>query len=72
MGHERVHGCGLEEGREHPGIALAAQGGDRRDLHRLVGIADGVEPVHLATYDRFMALAGGYGDASFSVTLPLS
>jgi hypothetical protein len=32
--------------------------------------ADGVEPVHLAVYDRFMALAGGYGDASFSVTLP--
>jgi len=31
---------------------------------------DGVEPVHLASYDRFMALAGGYGDASFSVTLP--
>lgn len=31
---------------------------------------DGVEPVHLAGYDRFMALAGGYGDASFSVTLP--
>jgi hypothetical protein len=32
--------------------------------------ADGVEPVHLSAYDRFMALAGGYGDASFSVTLP--
>jgi hypothetical protein len=32
--------------------------------------ADGVEPVHLAIYDRFMALAGGYGDASFSVTIP--
>jgi len=32
--------------------------------------ADGVEPVHLAVYDRFMALAGGYGDASFSVTIP--
>ncbi|NLF14746.1 MAG: hypothetical protein GX597_23395, partial [Anaerolineaceae bacterium] len=31
---------------------------------------DGVEPVHLAGYDRFMALAGGYGDASFSVSLP--
>jgi hypothetical protein len=32
--------------------------------------ADGVEPVHLAVYDRFMALAGGYGDPSFSVTIP--
>ncbi len=32
--------------------------------------ADGVEPVHLFVYDRFMALAGGYDDASFSVTLP--
>lgn len=32
--------------------------------------ADGVEGVHLATYDRFMALAGGYGDADFSVTIP--
>jgi len=32
--------------------------------------ADGVEPVHLAVYDRFMALAGGYGDASFGVTIP--
>lgn len=31
---------------------------------------DGVEPVHLAGYDRFMALAGGYGDAAFSVTIP--
>jgi hypothetical protein len=32
--------------------------------------ADGVEPVHLAAYDRLMALAGGYGDATFSVTIP--
>jgi hypothetical protein len=32
--------------------------------------ADGVEPVHLAGYDRFMAVAGGYGDASFNVTVP--
>jgi hypothetical protein len=32
--------------------------------------ADGVEGVHLAAYDRFMALAGGYGDPSFSVTVP--
>ncbi|MEJ2557740.1 MAG: YfhO family protein [Anaerolineae bacterium] len=32
--------------------------------------ADGVEPVHLAAYDRLMALAGGYGDPSFSVTIP--
>jgi hypothetical protein len=32
--------------------------------------ADGVEPVHLAVYDRFMALAGGYADAAFSVAIP--
>jgi hypothetical protein len=32
--------------------------------------ADGVEPVHLAAYDRLMALAGGYGDPSFSVPIP--
>ena len=32
--------------------------------------ADGVEPVHLAAYDGFMALAGGYKDPSFSVTIP--
>jgi hypothetical protein len=31
---------------------------------------DGVEPVHLAAYDRFMAMAGGYGDGPFSVTIP--
>jgi hypothetical protein len=33
-------------------------------------LADGVEPVHLAEYDQFMARAGGYEDASFSVTIP--
>jgi hypothetical protein len=32
--------------------------------------ADGVEGVHLSAYDRFIALAGGYGDPSFSVTVP--
>jgi hypothetical protein len=32
--------------------------------------ADGVEPVHLSAYDAFMALAGGYGDSSFSVAIP--
>jgi hypothetical protein len=31
---------------------------------------DGVEPVHLAAYDRFMAIAGGYGEGPFSVTIP--
>ena len=31
---------------------------------------DGVEPVHLSRYDRFMALAGGYGLDAFSVTIP--
>jgi hypothetical protein len=33
-------------------------------------LADGVEPVHLAVYDQYMARAGGYGDAGFSVTIP--
>ena len=33
-------------------------------------LADGVEPVHLAVYDQFMARAGGYNDAGFSVTIP--
>jgi len=33
-------------------------------------MVDGVEPVHLARYDRFMAIAGGYGDGHFSVTIP--
>jgi hypothetical protein len=33
-------------------------------------LADGVEPVHLAVYDQYMARAGGYNDASFSVTIP--
>ncbi len=31
---------------------------------------DGVEPVHLARYDQFMALAGGYGTDGFSVAIP--
>jgi hypothetical protein len=31
---------------------------------------DGVEPVHLSAYDRFMSRAGGYGDSSFGVTIP--
>jgi hypothetical protein len=31
---------------------------------------DGVEPVHLADYDRFMALAGGYDYSTFGVTVP--
>jgi hypothetical protein len=33
-------------------------------------LIDGVEPVHLADYDRFMSLAGGYEQDSFSVTIP--
>jgi len=33
-------------------------------------LADGVEPVHLAIYDEFMARAGGYNTAEFSVTIP--
>lgn len=35
-----------------------------------LALADGVEPVHLAVYDRYMARAGGYNDDSFSVTIP--
>jgi hypothetical protein len=35
-----------------------------------LGQIDGVEPVHLADYDRFMARAGGYGQEPFSVTIP--
>jgi hypothetical protein len=35
-----------------------------------LSLADGVEPVHLAIYDRYMARAGGYNDAGFSVTIP--
>jgi hypothetical protein len=33
-------------------------------------LVDGVEPVHLWRYDRFMALAGGYPFPGFSVTVP--
>ena len=33
-------------------------------------LADGVEPVHLAVYDQYMAQAGGYRDARFTVTIP--
>lgn len=35
-----------------------------------LALADGVEPVHLAIYDRYMARAGGYGENGFSVTIP--
>ena len=31
---------------------------------------DGIEPVHLTRYDQFMAVAGGYDQGAFSVTLP--
>ncbi|RME77795.1 MAG: hypothetical protein D6784_03240, partial [Chloroflexi bacterium] len=49
-----------------PSYSLPVQTAAAAGLH----LADGVEPVHLAVYDRFMARAGGYGDASFSVTIP--
>jgi hypothetical protein len=49
-----------------PSYSLPSHVAARADL----GTADGVEGVHLAVYDRFMALAGGYGDPSFSVTIP--
>ena len=46
-----------------PSYSLPSHVAARADL----GTADGVEGVHLAVYDRFMALAGGYGDPSFSL-----
>lgn len=49
-----------------PSYSLPAQVAAKADLQT----ADGVEPVHLAAYDRFMALAGGYQDPGFSVTIP--
>jgi hypothetical protein len=49
-----------------PSYSLPAQVAAQADLQT----ADGVEPVHLAVYDRFMALAGGYDDPGFSVTIP--
>lgn len=33
-------------------------------------MVDGVEPVHLARYDRFMAVAGGYHENGFAVAIP--
>jgi hypothetical protein len=49
-----------------PSYSLPMQTAAATDLQ----LADGVEPVHLAIYDQFMARAGGYGDSSFSVTIP--
>ena len=49
-----------------PSYSLPMQTAAAFDLQ----LADGVEPVHLAVYDQFMAQAGGYQDASFSVTIP--
>jgi hypothetical protein len=49
-----------------PSYSLPMQSAAVAGLH----LADGVEPVHLAIYDRYMARAGGYDDASFSVTIP--
>lgn len=49
-----------------PSYSLPMQTAAAHNLH----LADGVEPVHLADYDEFMARAGGYSDASFSVTIP--
>ncbi|MCL4298923.1 MAG: hypothetical protein KJ077_24515 [Anaerolineae bacterium] len=49
-----------------PSYSLPMQTAAAADL----SLADGVEPVHLAVYDQFMARAGGYHDASFSVTIP--
>jgi hypothetical protein len=49
-----------------PSYSLPMQTAAAHNLH----LADGVEPVHLAIYDRYMARAGGYNDSSFSVTIP--
>ncbi|GIK36767.1 MAG: hypothetical protein BroJett011_06000 [Chloroflexota bacterium] len=49
-----------------PSYSLPLQTAAAADL----SLADGVEPVHLAVYDQFMARAGGYHDAGFSVTIP--
>lgn len=49
-----------------PSYSLPAHVAAQVDLQT----ADGVEPVHLAVYDRFMALAGGYDDPGFSVAIP--
>ncbi|RMF01482.1 MAG: hypothetical protein D6768_10550 [Chloroflexi bacterium] len=49
-----------------PSYSLPMQTAAAFNLH----LADGVEPVHLAVVDQFMARAGGYGDPGFSVTIP--
>jgi len=49
-----------------PSYSLPSQVAARPGLQT----ADGVEPVHLSAYDRLMALAGGYGEPGFSVTIP--
>ncbi len=49
-----------------PSYSLPQTAASNADLEQI----DGVEPVHLTGYDRFMALAGGYGDGPFSVTIP--
>ncbi len=49
-----------------PSYTLPIQTAAAYNLH----LADGVEPVHLAIYDDYMARAGGYDDAAFSVTIP--
>jgi hypothetical protein len=49
-----------------PGYAIEQQVAAEYDLE----LADGIEPVHLAAYERFMALASGVPFDGFSVTLP--
>ena len=56
-GHFRVYS---------PSYSLPLQTAAAHNLH----LVDGVEPVHLAIYDQYMARAGGYDDARFSVTIP--
>lgn len=49
-----------------PSYSLPMQTAAAANLH----LADGVEPVHLAVYDQYMAEAGGYHQPGFSVTVP--
>ena len=49
-----------------PSYSLPMQTAAAYNIH----LADGVEPVHLAIYDEFMARAGGYHNSGFSVTIP--
>jgi hypothetical protein len=61
-----------EKSRDGPSRLYSPSHSIPQHVASLYGLehADGVEPVHLERYDRFMSVAGGYGDGSFSVTIP--